>query len=395
MGANDRIPDDVPACLPQATLKSNLSTPFRFQREDEFKAVMMEALLQEASDLFIQPGLPIVARINGQLQALTSRALDLGEVKDILVWAIGRPTAVTDIISGNPCNGRYEVFDPQALTRIGDRVRHGYRVNGVPVMAIGGVGCQVVIRRIPNEPPTIAHVKLDPEIVKGMTPRDGIVIIAGATGQGKTTTFAALLRHILEGDTPIKGNLITGEEPIEFRFDGIASAHSICVQSQVPDMAKSFSAFIREAMRRAPKLIMIGEMRDQETVMAAIEASLTGHPVFATAHATDVPSIARRLITRFPESERSTAIFDIIDTARVFMAQRLVRGLDGKLHPAREYLMFNDEIRDELTSLTQMGQVTQRLKRFVSTHGHSFAAEAERMLSAGIIDQRVAGELAA
>jgi defect in organelle trafficking protein DotB len=394
MGANDRMPVDC-AALPMATLRTNLETPFRFQRETEFKAVMLEALAQEASDVFVQPGQPIVARINGQLRALTTRALDLGEIKDVLGWAVGRATAVTDIMSGNPCNGRYEVFDPVATTRTGDRVRHGYRVNGVPVMAVGGVGCQVVIRRIPNDPPTIADVKLDADLVKGMTPRDGIVIIAGATGQGKTTTFAALMRYILEGDTPIKGNLITAEEPIEFRFDGIPSSHSICVQSQVPEMAKSFSAFIREAMRRAPKLIMIGEMRDQETVMAAIEASLTGHPVFATAHATDVPSIARRLITRFPENERSTAIFDIIDTARVFMAQRLVRGQDGKLHPAREYLSFDEEIRAELSSLTQMGQVTQRLKHFVSSRGHSFAAEAERMLFEGIIDQRVADELAA
>jgi defect-in-organelle-trafficking protein DotB len=370
------------------------SDPFRITHPDHFKAVMLEALAHRASDVFVQPMLPICARINGRMVALTRRPIDDAEVKLILKWAAGRDTALTDILEGKPVNARYELFDPTLKAPSGARVRYGYRVNATPVLCEGALSAQVVVRTIPDEPPTTAQVGLKEAILAATTPRDGIVYIAGATGSGKTTTFAAILRYILEHDTPIKGNIITAEEPIEFRFHTIRSAHSIIVQTQVPDMICDFYAFIREAMRRAPKLIMIGELRDQPTIRAAVEASLTGHPVFATVHANGAAAVMRRLISRFPESERATAIFDVVETARFIMAQRLVPARDGKLTAAREYLVFDEEVRERLIGLDQMGRVTQVVKELVEERGHSFRAEAQCLLSEGIIDERVARELA-
>jgi defect-in-organelle-trafficking protein DotB len=380
--------------LPPVSILTDYRDPFRFNHPDQFKQVMLEALAHKASDVFVQPLQPICARINGRLLALSRRVIDDGEVKAILKWAAARDTAVTDILEGKAVNARYELFDPTLRAASGARIRYGYRVNATPVLSEGAVSAQIVVRTIPEEPPTAEQVGLNEAILGAATPRDGIVYIAGATGSGKTTTFAAILRHILEGDTPIKGNIVTAEEPIEFRFNSIRSPHSIIVQTQVPDMICDFYAFVREAMRRAPKLIMIGELRDQQTIRAAVEASLTGHPVFGTVHANSAAAVMRRLISRFPENERASAIFDVIETCRFVMAQRLVPTVHGKLTAAREYLVFDEQIREQLLGLDQMGKVTQAVKTLVEERGHSFRKEAARLQSLGLIDERIARELA-
>lgn len=378
------------ALLPRPPKLTGFTPPHRFTIIEQFKEVMLEALAHDASDVYIQPGLPICARINGDMMALTPSTLDDGEVKYMIKWASGRDTAETDILSGTPVNARYELFSPDKLDARGAKVRHGYRVNISPILYFGGTSGQIVMRGIPNEPPHFQKIGLDEDLVRDCIPRDGIVYVAGATGSGKTTTFSSIIRYILENDTPIKGNLLTHEEPIEFTFDSIPSRHSIIVQSEIPSHFKDFYAANREAMRRKPGLILVGEMRDEATIRAGVEASLTGHPVYATVHATDVPSVMRRLISRFPVNERATAIYDIVDTARLIMAQRLVKGVDGRLIAVREYLKFTDEIREELASLDQMGKVTSVIAKIVDQKGHSFRREAKQLLEAGRITEHVA-----
>lgn len=391
--ATDATHGSIGALLPRIEILTGFKEPFRFNHADQFKALMLEALAHQAADIFIQPMLPICARINGHMMAVTKRAIDDGEVKSILKWAADRDTALTDILQGDAVNARYELFDPSLKNASGARIRYGYRVNAVPILCEGATSAQIVIRSIPTEPPKPEQIGLSTDILVGATPRDGIVYVAGSTGSGKTTTFAAIIRHILEGDTPIKGNLVTYEEPIEFRFNMIQSPHSIIVQTQVPDMMRNFYDAIKEAMRRAPKLISIGELRDEETIRAAVEASLTGHTVYGTVHATNIASVIRRLISRFPEDQRATAIFDIIETARFILAQRLVRTRAGGLAAAREYLVFDDSIRDRLGGLSDMGMVTREVKKLVEERGHSFTKEADRLFDAGIIDEHVANEL--
>lgn len=381
------------ALLPKVEVKTGYKDPFRFNHPDQFKSLMLESLAHNASDIFIQPEMPVCAQINGRMTALTRRPIDDGEVKAILKWAADRDTAVTDILEGKAVNARYELFDPEKRAITGAKLRYGYRVNAVPVLSQGASSAQIVIRSIPTEPPSAQEIGLSDEILVGATPKTGIVYVAGATGSGKTTTFAAIIRYVLEDDTPIKGNVVTYEEPIEFRFNTIQSPHSVIVQTQVPNMIPDFYNGIREAMRRKPELIMIGELRDEETIRSAVEASLTGHAVFATVHAINVAAVMRRLISRFPEGERATAIFDIVETSRFIMAQRLVRTRSGGRIAAREYLVFDDEVREQLIGLDQMGKVTSEVKQLVEQRGHSFKKEAQRLFDAGLIDDSVAREL--
>ena len=380
--------------LPLIENKTGYTDPFRFNDPNQFKALMLETLAHSASDVFIQPGKPVVAQVSGRLMAVTRRIIDTSEARQILKWATDRDTSVTDLLERKAVNGRYELFDPTARAAdSGAKIRYGYRVNAVQIHDQGGTGLQIVIRAIPLDPPTPQQVGLDDDLLRAATPRNGIVYVCGSTGSGKTTTFAAVIRHVLEGDTPIKGSIITYEEPIEFLFGGIKSSHSIIVQTQIPEMLLTFYDAIREAMRRAPKLIVIGELRDEQTIRAAVEASMTGHTVFGTVHASNVATVVRRLISRFPEEQRATAIFDIVETTRLIIAQRLVRTREGKLIAAREYLEFSDEMRDQLSGLSNMGAVTAVVKQLVASHGHSFAQEADRLFAAGVIDDHVANEL--
>lgn len=381
------------ALLPKLAKRTAYTDPFRFDGKQHFRDMVYEAHAQGASDIFIQPGYPICIQIEGDMYALTGRSLDETEIKFLLKEAIGRDTAITDIISGKAVDGRYELHDPTAMDARGAKVRHGFRVNASPILHWGGTAAQMVLRAIPKEPPTYKQIGLTDEIMRYCTPHDGIVYVAGATGSGKTTTFAAIIRFILETDTPIRGNLITHEQPVEFVYDSIVSRHSIIVQSQIPNQFASFNAANEAAMRRKPSLIMVGELRDEATIRAANEASLTGHPVFGTVHAKSVPAIMRRLISRFPESERASAIYDIVETARFAMAQRLVKGVDGKRVAAREFLVFDERARDELSALTDMGRVTSVVKRLVESRGHSFRAEAQRLLSERLIDAKTARDI--
>ena len=220
---------EFPACidagglLPRAPSKTGFTPPQRFVLIEQFKGIMLEALAHNASDVYIQPGLPICARINGDLMALTPSTLDESEVKYMIKWTSGRDTAETDILSGVPVNARYELFSPNKLDARGAKVRHGYRVNISSILYFGSTSGQIVLRSIPNEPIPYDKLGLSEQLVLDCIPRDGIVYVAGATGSGKTTTFAAIIRYILEHDTPIKGNLLTHEEPIEFTYDTIKS----------------------------------------------------------------------------------------------------------------------------------------------------------------------------
>ena len=380
--------------VPRVTRKTNFIDPHKFEHPDHFKGVMFEMLVQKASDAFIQPGYPVLAKIDGHLHALTNSVLDDNEVYSVLKWAVGRDTAQTDAMSGIASNGRYELFDPNPamVDARGARIKYGFRVNASPIYASGGTGVQVVLRRIPNDPLHHSLIGMPEELIRKMTPKTGIVIVAGGTGTGKTTTFASVIRFILENVTPIHGNLITHEEPIEYIYDNILSAHSVLVQSQIPTHFKSFSDANREAMRRAPGLINYGELRDEDSIVSAVEAANTGHPVFGTLHANGVVDVITRMVTQFPDSVQNKSIKDIARALRFVMAQKLVPAAGGGQVACREYLPFDKKVRDVLVRAdsTNIAVVVSDL---LDQYGHSFAQDSDKLLADGKITAEARAEL--
>lgn len=375
---------------------TSFEEPRRFNSEDQFKQLVFEAIKHDCSDVLIQPNTPVLALIRGHLKALTNRKIDVSEVMTIIEWASGRPTAKTDIVSGRPVDSRYEVFDQENnKNERGEVLRYAFRVNISGINDSGTSAAQIVMRTIPNDPPTYDRVGLTEEfIVEHCTPENGIVLVAGKTGSGKSTTFAAVLRYILEHPTPIQGNIITSEQPIEYTYSNIASEHSVIVQSEVPKHISDFSKANEAAMRRHPALAMIGELRDSSTIMSAVELSLTGHPVFGTVHSGTVSTVIKRLVSRFPESEQSMAISDLIETLRCIIAQQLVAKADGSgLIAVREYLKFDEEVRNRLYKLSSMTQLTEAIQKIVHEKKQSFAHIADDLEAKGVINEHVATRL--
>ena len=178
------------------------------------------------------------------------------------------------------------------------------------------------------------------------------MIIAGATGSGKSTTMAAITRSHLENlDRPVK--IVEVQAPIEYTFRDVTNAlsgsSSVIGQSEVGRHIRAFSDGVHAALRRKPHIINVGEARDFETIQASIEASLTGHLVYTTTHAGSVADAVRRLLSVFPASERESRAYDLISALRFLMVQHLLPRIDrpGRV-PIREYVRFTPRLRERL-----------------------------------------------
>jgi defect-in-organelle-trafficking protein DotB len=229
-------------------------------------------------------------------------------------------------------------------------------------------------------------MNLPKEVLDAIAPNDGVVYVTGATGSGKSTLLASIIKEIAE-QTDSNRKILTYEAPIEFVFDSIEKPSAIVSQSEIPRHLPSFAAGVRNALRRKPRLILVGEARDAETISAVIEAALTGHPVYTTLHANGVAETIRRLVGTFPREERYGRTLDIIETIRLVLWQILVPTVDGKRVALREYLVFNDEIRDRLLGVPP-DEVTAMTRRLLKEKGQPMIVDAKRKFEAGVISER-------
>jgi len=351
--------------------------PLRFSPHhiDELLAFCTEL---GASDITFQTNEPIFAEIYGRLYALTKRRLSNAEVSELLNSIYG-PNGTTQILSGFDVDTHYE-FRPNRSTRF------RFRVNGTGCQVEGHSGLQLTLRTIPTYPPALSGMHLPQPILDAIAPEDGVVYITGATGSGKSTLLAAIIKEIAE-DPNCNRKILTYEAPIEFVYDMIQTPTAIISQSEIPRHLPSFAAGVRNALRRKPRLILVGEARDMETMAAVLEAAMTGHPVYTTLHSNGVAEVVRRLVGTFPSEEREGRVIDILETIRLIIWQKLVPTLDGKRVALREYLVFNEEVRDELLS-TNLDNITSTVRRLVKEKGQSMLIEAEQKFKEGIISER-------
>lgn len=334
--------------------------------------------MHNASDITIQTNEPVYIESYGRLHRITHRKLSNTEVGEILNGIYG-PNGTAQILSGTDVDTHYE-FRPSRTERF------RYRVNGTGCQVEGHDAIQITLRSIPSTPPKLSVLNLEPEIVEAIAPRDGCVYVTGATGSGKSTLLASIIRHLVEKSD---GNrkALTYEAPIEFVYDEIDMPSSIVSQTEIPRHLASFAAGVRNALRRKPMLIQVGEARDHETIAAVLEAALTGHPVYTTLHTNGVAETIRRLVTSFPAGEREGRTIDIIETMRLILWQKLVPSLDGKRVALREYLIFTEEVRDILLE-APLEKVTAITRQLVKEQGQPMHVDATRKFEEGIIGER-------
>jgi defect-in-organelle-trafficking protein DotB len=332
----------------------------------------------EASDITFQTGEPIVAEVKGHIYKITKHKLSTPEVGELLNLLYG-PNGTTQILAGHDVDTHYE-FRPNRVER------YRFRVNGTGCQVEGHHGIQLTLRTIPSEPPQLSQLGLQKKIVDAISPREGVVYVTGSTGSGKSTLLASIIREIVE-DPDCNRKVLTYEAPIEFVFDSIEKPTAIVSQSEIPRHLPSFADGVRNALRRKPRLILVGEARDPETISAVIEAALTGHPVYTTLHTTGVPETIRRLVGTFPAEERGGRTIDIIETLRLIICQKLVPTVDGKQTALREFLVFTEEVRDILLD-SDPNKVTSVTRRLMNERGQSMFIDAQKKFSDGIIPER-------
>ena len=352
--------------------------PVRFTTAACLAQLLIHCQKLAASDITLQTGEPVFAEVYGRLLRITQRKLSNTEVAEILNLIYG-PNGSAQILSGVDIDTHYE-FRPNR------NERYRFRVNATGCLVAGHDAIQISFRTIPSTPPKMSDLNLEPQLVDALAPAQGIVYVTGATGSGKTTLLAAIIRDLAE-KTESHRKILSYEAPIEFVYDTITMPSAIISQSEIPRHLPSFAAGVRNALRRKPRLILVGEARDPETISASIEAALTGHPVYTTLHSNGVAETLRRLVNSFPADEVKARMIDIIETIRVVIWQQLVPSLDGKRIALREFLIFDEKLRDILldSKLENISAITRHL---LKEYGQPMSLDAKRKFDAGLISER-------
>lgn len=351
--------------------------PARFSARD-MDRMLLHCTQKEASDVTIQTNSPILCEVHGRLYPVTQRVLSQTEVGEMINSIYG-PNGTTQISSGKDVDTHYEIKPDR-------KSRFRFRINGTACQVEGHDAIQITCRTIPAEPPALSSMDVDQPILDHMAPMQGTIVVTGSTGSGKSTLLAAIIREIAS-QPEANRKILTYEAPIEFVYDEVDKPSSIISQTEIPKHLPSFADGVRNALRRKPGLILVGEARDPETIAAVIDAALTGHPVYTTLHSNGVADCVRRMISTFPAEERHGRALDILETLRMVIWQKLVPTVDMKRVALREYLIFDEEVRDILVN-TEVEMLANRTRQLLKDKGQPMIVDAKRKFEEGRISER-------
>lgn len=350
--------------------------PSRFTEEfiDPF---ILWCVKQGSSDISIQSDRPVYNEIHGTLYPGTFRKLDAADMS-VFLHKIYGPEAQARLASGRDLDVSYEIR-PDRYSRI------RFRVNITAILSKGRDAAQITMRVLPSEPPTMNDLNIEPEITENWAPRQGIVIITGPTGSGKSTLLAAGNRMLLERPRGC-GKMLTYEAPIEYTYDTINSPRSLVSQSEIPRHLPDFAAGVRNALRRKPEIILVGESRDKETINSAIEAAQTGHAVYTTTHTMGVASTVQRMISVYDMEEREERAIALMESLRMIVTQALVPREGGGRVGVREWMKFPDEVREKLMDMN-FTKWPNEIQRMINQYGQTMEKSAEIVYEEGKIDR--------
>jgi twitching motility protein PilU len=283
-------------------------------------------IAKEGSDLFVTVGFPPAIKIHGQVTPVTKTPLKPEDTKS-MVYAVMRDKQLKEFEATNECNF---AISPPGIGR--------FRANAF--VQQGHMG--MILRTITTEVPTLDGLKL-PEVLKdiSMTKR-GLVIMVGGTGSGKSTSLAAMINHRNENQS---GHIITLEDPIEY-----VHPHKKCIMTQreIGLDAESWEIALKNTLRQAPDVILMGEIRDAESMEHAIAFAETGHLCMATLHANSANQALDRVINFFSEERRTQLLMDLSLNVKAIVSQRLLRTPDGKGRSAAIEILINSPLIADL-----------------------------------------------
>ena len=338
------------------------------------------AFREGASRIGIQTGHPVWVMIHGRNHRATQRDVDEIEFSHIVNHLYGAD-GMARLQGGSD-------FDTAYAIQIDRSTRLRFRLNVTATRTARRDGGNVVLRPIPDMPPPLDVQRVEPGILDAYRPRQGMVIVSGATGSGKSTLIAGMTVAKLQ-DPEGNFNIVEGAAPVEFLLERVRGPRSTMNQTEIPRDVPSFAAFVRGAMRREPTDIIVGECRDSETMDAAIQAAISGHVLTTTVHANDVALTMQRIASLCPPGERENLVSAVAQSLRLVINQRLAPSTDGRRVALREYLVFDADIRAKLLR-TDPSEWPALTRRAVEEQGQSYRVAIHRALQEGRISEGTA-----
>jgi twitching motility protein PilT len=334
----------------------------------------MRALVERGgSDLHIKVGSPAMARIEGHLGPLFDEPPLAPEDSQRAFEAIADEKSQREFAADGEADLAY------AITGVGR-----FRVNAFRQRGSISIAC----RAIPFEVRSAAELGLPETVLKLAESSRGIVLLTGTTGSGKSTTLAAMIDHI---NTTRARHIVTLEDPVEYLH---RDKKSIVNQREVGADTESFPRAMRRILRQDPDVILIGEMRDEETVRTALSAAETGHLVLSTLHTLDAPETINRILDFFPPHLQQQARVMLSTTLAGVISQRLVPGKDGGRVPVAEVLVATGRVKDMILSPEETGKISQAIAEGAYYGMQTFDQDLLSHVTAGRISEEVAYETA-
>jgi twitching motility protein PilT len=305
----------------------------------DVKAAMRELVEKEGSDLHLKVGSSPLFRVHGELTVLSgSEMLTKSDTEGALRTLLPDENKLEEFDQDHEVDFSYEI---EGVAR--------YRINAFLQRGTTSLVC----RAIPHKISTIEELAL-PDVVRELAEEErGIVLLTGTTGSGKSTTLAAMIDHM---NNTMSKHIVTIEDPIEFVHQDKRCAIN---QREVGMDTASFKRALRRVLRQDPDVILVGEMRDEETVQTALSAAETGHLVLSTIHTVDATESINRMLDFFPPHQHQQARSMIAGTVKGVISQRLVPGADGGRVAVCEILRMTGRVRDMILDPDQTGQLVE------------------------------------
>ena len=335
-------------------------------------ATMMERILhlmaeKKASDVYLSPNAPATIKINGEHLPINSRVLPPEAVLNLLMDVVP-PNRIEELKE----TGELNMAIP--ITGVGNFRLSAMRQRGTYA---------AVIRFISPEIPPLDSLNLPRVLSSLVMEKRGLILMVGATGAGKSTTLASMLDHRNRNAT---GHILTIEDPMEFIFN---HRKSLINQRQVGSDTATLHVALKNALRQAPDVIMIGEIRDRETMAAAIAYAQSGHLCLATLHANNSYQALNRVLNFDPVEVRPTLLGDLATALKSIISQRLLRTIDGVRVPAVEVLL-NTKLIADLIEKGDFSGVREAMINSMAEGSQTFEEDLARLINAGIVDRKEA-----